>query len=54
MNWTILILKGHKTLKCLGEGPFKTKREAMLFANCEVYGDWYVTKLKPISKKGQL
>ena len=48
MNWRIFIRirKGlSNNLRDIGEGPFKTKREAMMFGNAEVYGDWYVVKM---------
>lgn len=63
MNWRIFIpkyqselrrLAGKPTpneLEDLGEGPFKTKREAFRFGNAEVYGEWFVAKVPPARKE---
>lgn len=45
MNWHILIIRGRKAV-ILPEGPFKTMRDAVAFAQAEVSGQWVVVKIK--------
>ena len=54
MNWRIFVRKGHRTLREIREGPFRTKRNAMEFADAEVSGDWYVAKVRPPLKRKSL